>query len=226
MLTNRSAGAAELSSASSPAPPSWAGYRVAGTPPSRLLAVTGAVLLAVVAGVLWWGAPEAPDTVPAPPAVADLAVPATLSPAGSGTITVHVSGAVDAPGLVELPAGSRVADAIAAAGGTSRTADLAVVNLAAPVGDGEQVQVPDVTGGGRAGGLSPGSETAGDGRVRVNSADVAELEQLPGVGPVLAQRIVAHRDQMGPFETVEDLLDVSGIGEGRLAALRDFVAIP
>jgi competence protein ComEA len=133
---------------------------------------------------------------------------------------VHVSGAVAEPGLVELDVGSRVADAVAAAGGTVREADLSQVNLAAPVRDGERVHIPTAA---RDGPLTP---TAGDGRIRINHAGQAELEAIPGVGPVLAERIVAFRDEHGPFEAPEDLLDVPGIGEAKLAAMRDAIAIP
>ncbi len=130
------------------------------------------------------------------------------------------------PGLVALPADSRVADALAAAGGALRSADLELLNLAAPVSDGQQVIVP------RAGRPAPQPAAGGglgalDGTpIDLNQADVAQLEELPGVGPVLAERIVAHRDANGPFGSLEDLLDVPGIGEGRLATLRDAAIVP
>ncbi len=136
---------------------------------------------------------------------------------GVETITVHVAGAVSRPGLVSLDPGSRVADAVAAAGGATVDADLAAVNLAEPVDDAGQVVVPTVGEGGT---------PAGDGRVRVNSATADDLATLPGIGPVLAQRIVEHRDAEGRFESVEDLLDVSGIGERLLAGMRDRIAVP
>ncbi len=170
------------------------------------------MLLAVVAAVWLW----TPQAIVAP------------SPAGSTTsdgevprLTVHVSGAVVAPGLVELPMGARVADAVAAAGGTLRSADLANLNLAAPVHDGEQVHIASAAA---AAGEAP--VVVADGRIRINDADAAGLEALPGVGPVLAGRIVAFRDQHGPFATPEDLLDVPGIGEAKLAAMRDAIAVP
>ena len=98
-------------------------------------------------------------------------------------------------------------------------ADLRKLNLAAGLADGQQVVVP-----GSAEGRDPAA--VDDGRVRVNTASVSDLEQLPGVGPVLAARIAAHREENGPFSTVEDLLDVSGIGEAKLASLRDAVVLP
>ena len=137
--------------------------------------------------------------------------------AESGTITVHVAGAVAKPGLVSLPPGSRVADAIEAAGGTRVDADLAAINLAEPIDDAGQVVVP---------GEGEGGAPVADGKVRINSADAGELTTLPGIGPVLAQRIVDHRDAEGRFESVEDLLDVSGIGERLLAGMRDLVVVP
>ncbi len=128
------------------------------------------------------------------------------------------------PGLVELGIGARTADAIAAAGGVVPGADIGALNLAAPVRDGEQVRVPSALPTSAAGG--GGGNVPDDGLVHVNTADAAGLQALPGVGPVLAARIVAYREQHGPFSAVEDLLDVAGIGEARLAALRDAVAIP
>lgn len=138
-------------------------------------------------------------------------------------LVVHVSGWVAAPGLVTVPDGSRVADTVAAAGGARPGASLESMNLAEAVRDGQHVVVPgppDTAGG------APAGAVADDGRVRINEADAAELQELPGVGPVLAERIVEHRERSGPFETVEDLLDVPGIGEGKLASLRDAVIVP
>jgi competence protein ComEA len=166
-----------------------------------------AAVLVVAGGAGWWfgGAPEPP-----PP----LRVAAT---SGSGTVTVHVAGEVSEPGLVRVEPGSRVADAVAAAGGLLATADAAGLNLAAPVVDGQQVVVP-----------AQGSvaSPADDGRVHLNTAGAADLEQIDGVGPVLAARIVEYREANGPFLAVEDLLDVAGIGEAKLAAMRDGVVIP
>lgn len=175
------------------------------------------VALAALAGAWFGGRP--------PPAL-PVAVERTGSPpAGDSSpdpvLTVHVSGAVARPGLVEVSPGARVADVIAAAGGALPTADLSVLNLAGPVTDGQQVIVLEA-GGAR---LRNGGWDSG-GKVHLNTADVAQIETLPGVGPVLAARIVAHRDEHGPFRTVEDLLDVPGIGEGKLATLRPEVVVP
>lgn len=163
----------------------------------------GAVVLAaaaVLAGVVFGG------RSPAPAAVEFLPAPAAES------LTVHVTGAVIMPGLVQVAPGSRVAAAVAAAGGVTSQASLFGVNLAAPVRDGEQIRVPVAD-----------DRDPGGGIMSVSSASVEELTALPGLGPVLAQRIVQHRDANGPFSALEDLLSVPGIGESKLAALRDLV---
>jgi competence protein ComEA len=147
-------------------------------------------------------------------------VPVEVVGEPSGSLTVHVAGAVAAPGLVEVGPGARLADAVVAAGGATPDADLAAVNLAAPVDDGAQVVIPS-----RSDGDGP-SAPPGDGRIRLNHAPADELTTLPGIGPVLAQRIVDHRDDVGRFERVEDLLEVSGIGERLLAGIRDLVVVP
>lgn len=135
-------------------------------------------------------------------------------------VVLHVLGAVSDPGIVELPLGSRVVDAIAAAGGPTDAADLAAVNLARVVADGEQLRVPLVGEVPPAG--SPGAGGAAtDGRININTADTAGLEQLPGVGPAIAARIIAWREQNGPFRSVDELSAVSGIGQKTLDGLRD-----
>ncbi len=139
-------------------------------------------------------------------------------------ITVHVAGWVVSPGLVRLDHDARVADAVAAAGGAMAGAGMSQVNLAAPVADGQQVVIPAPSTAGAAEEVHPA--VTGDGRIRINAATAKDLESLPGVGPVLAARIVDHRQQIGRFESVEDLLDVSGIGESKLMAMRDRIAIP
>ena len=134
-------------------------------------------------------------------------------------LTVHVSGRVVEPGVVTVPSGSLVADVIAAAGGALSDARLDLVNLSRSVVGGELIEVPGSE-------ERASNEGAESGLVVVNSANVQELIALPGVGTVLAERIVAHRDAHGPFESVEDLLDVSGIGEAKLANLRDLIRVP
>ena len=133
---------------------------------------------------------------------------------------VHVSGAVADPGLYRLAAGARVFDAVAAAGGLVEGADAEAVNLARPVTDGEQVRVPLV-------GETPAATegTRADGRVDLNTADAAALDELPRIGPAIAERIIAWREANGRFTSVDDLLAVPGIGEKMLAALRDLVIV-
>lgn len=138
-------------------------------------------------------------------------------------VYVHVSGAVAAPGLYVLGDGARVVDAVAAAGGFTASADDGAVNLARPVSDGEQLHVPIEGEAPDAGG---GSATQrADARVNLNTADVAQLDTLPRIGPALAQRIIDWREANGRFTSIEDLLAVPGIGDKMLEALRDLVGI-
>lgn len=133
------------------------------------------------------------------------------------TVEVHVAGWVVSPGVVTVDEGAIVAEAVEAAGGLRPGANSASLNLAAPVGAGDQIVVPGPEGVSESGG-----ETS-DGLISLNRATASELETLPGVGPVLAERIIEYREDHGRLETVEDLLDVPGIGESKLASLRDLV---
>ena len=231
----------------------------AGTAPSlrwRLgLRVAIAVgLLAVAAGVLFWwqtagGRPEilplntvSRESTPA----ADTATDSHATPdAGKGpgagdaskapgdVMVVHVSGAVLAPGVVTLPAGSRVHQAISAAGGAAAAADLDVLNLAAVAEDGQKIHIPrqgELPGGDGAGSQGQGSTAApadaGAGaKVNINTAGVDELDALPKVGPVLAQRIVDWRKEHGPFSAIEDLDAVDGVGPKMLETLLPLVTV-
>lgn len=179
---------------------------------STNLAVTvlGIAVVAVIAGVAWFGtgSDAPPDT------------PTAAAPSGSVTspvVAVHVSGAVAEPGVVSVAADGRIADAVRLAGGVTSDADLAALNLAAPLRDGDQVIVP------RRGEESAAPASAG---IDLNRASASELESLPGVGPVLAGRIVAFRDEHGAFSEVEDLLDVPGIGEAKLDQMRGSITAP
>lgn len=161
----------------------------------------------------------------------------TESARPAGAVIVHVAGEVHEPGLVELPAGSRVADALRAAGGPTTRAELDLLNLAAPAVDASQVLVPGpdtpVTAGtasgtpggtGATGPAAAGGAGATDGTVNVNTADIATLEQLPGIGPALAGRIVEHREQVGPYGSLADLDAVSGIGPAMMERLDGLVS--
>jgi competence protein ComEA len=175
-----------------------------------------ALLLVAVAAGLWWGGrqTDVPSTLPEP-------VSTSATAAAVPMLTVHVAGLVRRPGLVQIPEGSRVADAIAAAGGLLPGSSTESINLAAPVADGEQVVVP-----GNGQGPLPSSSASPDGKLHLNLATAAELDALPGIGPVIAERIVSFREEFGPFQSVDDLLDVPGIGEARLADLRDRLQVP
>jgi competence protein ComEA len=135
-------------------------------------------------------------------------------------VVLHVIGAVTEPGIVELTLGSRVVDAIATAGGPAPDADLSGVNLARIVADGEQLRIPRV---GEVAAAAPGTSSgvSTDGLVNINTADATALETLPGVGPAIAARIIAWRDENGPFRSVDELSAVSGIGEKTLDGMRD-----
>lgn len=141
------------------------------------------------------------------------------------TIFVHVSGSVREPGLVELPAGSRVADAVQAAGGFTDEADASSVNLARQLSDGEQV-IPLAQGAAAEEGATgePAAATA-SGKVSINRATAQELTALPGIGDATAQKIVADREANGPFSACEDLMRVSGIGEKKYASLADLITL-
>lgn len=178
-----------------------------------LLAGAGVVIGAVL-GISQKPAPVVPGPSVSAPVVA-------ASPA---LIEVHVAGWVASPGVVQILDGSLTADAIRAAGGFRPGARSDAVNLAAPLSAGQQLVIPGPGAGedppGGSGAVSTG------GLVAVNRATAADLETLPGVGPVLAARILAYRDQHGPFSQIEDLLAVSGVGEAKLAAIRDLITVP
>ena len=143
--------------------------------------------------------------------------------AGSGELYVHVLGAVEHPGLYVLDLDSRMVDAVAAAGGTTEAADLAGINLARVLDDGEQIIVPTLAAPGAVTGAAPAPP--GDERIDLNTADQMSLETLPRIGPALAERIVAWREENGGFSSVDDLLAVPGIGEKLLAGIRDGVRV-
>lgn len=154
-----------------------------------------------------------------------IAAPATAPEGGSRTVAarvhVHVAGAVQSPGLYRLPTGARVADAIEAAGGPRGRADLDAVNLAEELRDGLKIEVP-VRGAAVA---VTGSPSMSPAAVNLNVADQAALETIPGIGPVTATAILQHRSEIGSFASVEQLLDVTGIGPATLESLRPYVTV-
>jgi competence protein ComEA len=175
--------------------------------------LTGVVTAVVVGALLMWtrGAPAkiAPPAVEAPGA--------TTSP--TAVILVHVAGAVARPGLYELPDGARVADAIDAAGGPRRNADLDSLNLAQVLVDGLKVDVV------RLGDVAVGAESGAASIISINSADASVLEGVPGIGPVKAAAIVQYRDEIGSFSSIEQLLEVSGIGPATLESIAPYLTL-
>lgn len=156
-----------------------------------------------------------------PPAPVIESVPAAEASVAPEKLVVHVAGEVAAPGIYELPVGSRVADAIAAAGGAGAAADLDALNLAATLSDGEKVFVS------KKGEAPPssGAAEAPTGKVNLNTATISQLESLPGVGPVIAQRIIDYRQRKGRFTSIRQLLEVEGIGSKKYGALKDHVTV-
>ena len=214
--------------------------------------VVAIAAIAVLGGLLLWsrGAPAdiappareprpaaASDTVEGGAAPAPGAEPSELQggnvPVTQDVILVHVAGAVRRPGLYELHAGARVAEAIDAARGPRAGADLNAVNLAEPLVDGAKLDVPRVgqspapspTGTGTTGSYGTTTDGAAPAVIPLNSADQAALETIPGIGPVTATAILEYRDQIGAFESIDQLLEVSGIGPATLESIRPYVTV-
>jgi competence protein ComEA len=181
-----------------------------------------AVAAAAVVAVLFLGSRLLlRGNAPAAPPIPTAAATTTANTAGR-VLVVDVVGAVRRPGLYRLGAGTRVADALARAGGATSKAQLDLVNLAAPIADGEQIVVP--RRGPVAAGAGPSAPGATAGPVHLNTATLEQLDALPGVGPVTAQKILDYRQQHGAFASVEELDAVPGIGPARLEQLKDLVA--
>ena len=178
----------------------------------RLLAAAAVVVVAVVLVLRHLHGGGRTATIPP----LRVARPARAAPA---KLIVDVAGAVRRPGLYRLAAGTRIADAVARAGGATAKADLTLVNLAAPLADGEQVLVPKRGAVSSSGGGAPSSA----GPVDLNSASLEQLDALPGIGPSTAQKILDYRQQHGPFHSVEELDAVPGIGPARIAQLKGLV---
>ena len=180
--------------------------------PRALVLAAAALVLLVVAGRTLAGA----GTATSQPAAALVPERPTAAP----KLVVHVAGAVRRPGLYRLAEGKRVADAVARAGGATAPADTAAINLAAPLADGMQVVVPRRV---PAAATAAGAAQAPAGRVSLGSATADQLDALPGVGPVTAQKIVDYRAKHGGFRSVDDLDAIPGIGPARVEQLRELV---
>jgi competence protein ComEA len=196
---------------------------MADMPPRQLAAwAAGLAAIAILGFVLLRsGAP--------PPAPSGAAPPIQVhddAGGGNGRVLVHVAGAVRHPGVYTLRAGARAADAVERAGGAGPRADLSAVNLAAKLEDGRQVLVPrrPPRGAAAAPGAA-GAPAAPAAPVDLNTATLEELDTLDGVGPATAQKIIDYRQEHGGFGSVDELGQVSGIGEKRMAALRDHVRV-
>jgi competence protein ComEA len=185
------------------------------------------VVVLVVAGRFLIGSDRAETTRPAAQTFAALELETSPTPSETvdDLVVVHVAGAVRHPGLYRLPRGSRVDDAIREAGGARPRAALELVNLAALIGDGQQVVVPvrNIATGPPTTGGSPEASPAGP--VNLNAATLAELDALPGIGPVTAQKILDYREQHGSFSSLDELDAIPGIGPARLEQLRELVTL-
>ena len=202
-----------------------------------------AVVLAV--GVRYVVLPKAAGPTGGEPLVLASASPlpaaptVVASPSAAADVVVYVCGAVKSPGVVRVPADARIADALALAGGPGAKAELDGVNLAAKVVDGQQIMVPErattVAAGSSAGSGSSaasgsaaptaGSAAAPAAPVNINTASLEELDTLDGVGPATAQKIIDYRTASGPFKVVDDIKNVSGIGDAKFAAMKDSITV-
>jgi competence protein ComEA len=202
------------------------------------------IAVALVAGVIWYrigiGGASAGESHAAPAAVSTTVPSTTLADATAtseakgapATIAVHVAGAVQHPGVVELRTGARVIDAVEAVGGALADGDLDRLNLAAKLADGQRVYVakvgqsdPGAAGDGADAGLGDSGAGTTGGKVNLNTASQAQLEELPGIGPTYAEAIVAERQRRGGFTSVNDLRSVRGIGDKRFAELAPLVTV-
>ena len=200
--------------------------RLGCTPADAAALLILGVAAAAAVGLLWVLARPPASTATALPAAGASDAPGLAL--SESEVIVHVAGAVARPGVYTLPGGSRVGEAVEAAGGARRRAVLDGLNLARVLTDGEQVVVPlpSASPGAAPGGAPATSGTpaaAGGATVSLNQATLADLETLPGVGPVLGQRILDHRDAIGGFKSIDELRDVSGIGEKTFQSLAPLV---
>ena len=199
-----------------------------------VVAVASLALFAVVAlggsrGGVVIERENAPATAPA--VTTEISSAASTLESVAASIFVHIDGAVVAPGVYELTeAHPRVNDAVMAAGGLAEDADTSALNLAAVLSDGEKIHVPrqgEVVAGQASSGAASGSDAgaSSSGVININTATAEELDSLPGIGPSTAAAIVEDRERNGPFASPEDLMRVSGIGEGKFSKLKDQIRV-
>jgi competence protein ComEA len=183
-------------------------------PRARKAALALIAALGLVVAWWWWsGQPEPVQSVGDVVQAGNDVDPGLALEEVSGEVLVHVVGKVAQPGVVELPIGSRVQDAIEAAGGATKVKALESVNLARPVVDGEQIVVGEA------------SQAATSSTISINTASAGQLDELPGVGPVIAERIVQWREKNGPFTSIDELTEVSGIGTSMIEQIRDLAGM-
>jgi competence protein ComEA len=211
-------------------------------PRRQIYAYVAVAVVVLVVGVRYVVLPQAAGPAGGDPLV--LAAPSPLSaspavvvasPSAAADVVVYVCGAVKSPGVVRVPADARVADALALAGGPGAKAELEGVNLAAKVVDGQQIMVPErgaVAAGGAVSAAGSGSAASAGGSaatpgapVNINTASLEQLDALDGVGPATAQKIIDYRLASGPFKTIDDIKNVSGIGDAKFAAMKDSITV-
>ena len=218
-------------SAPAPAPASWRERidlltQAPALTPARVVGGAAALVAALVLAWFLLRTPTGPPTeevLPLASAGAGVSSSATTASTSPAALYVHAAGAVAHPGVYRLPPGARVTDVLDAAGGPTPDADVDQLNLAAPVSDGERIYVPRV--GESVAVASAASSSAPVGPLDLNTATLEQLDALPGIGPTTAQAIIDERDRRGGFRSVDDLLDVRGIGPAKLEAIRDLVRV-
>lgn len=197
-------------------------------PKERLGYALLALLILAIAGVLGYRASAKPADISVAPAPIQRRTTAVAPSEKSEELVVHVVGAVKAPGVYRLPQSSRAQDAVRAAGGATAKANLQAINLAAKLQDGEQLRVPDSSESAPPAAQAKSSGKSGkllSGQVSLNTASADELRQVPGIGPATADKIIAYRQQHGSFSSLEQLRDVGGIGEKKLARMAPYLKL-